>query len=1229
MSRQSFKVDKSLRLRPVDLTTLTNPENGELAIDASDSNRLKKYNETTSAWELIEGSGTLPSNVVLTNAVQTLTNKSLVDSSTAIVDATDATKQLKFDAAGTTATSTTLATSQTANRILTLPDATGTLISSADVGTVTSTMIADGTIVNADIASNAAIALSKLATGLLPSGITVNSSNIVDGSIVDADISSSAAIALSKLATGALPTGITVTSSNIVDGTIVDADISSTAAISLSKLATGALPTAITVTSANIVDGTIVDADISSTAAIALSKLATGALPTGITVTSSNIVDGSIVNADISSTAAIDRTKLATGTPYYVLANDASGVMTSNTSLQSTSYATSILKRLEINHSDSDISGTNATLNVSGASKIRLTNSSLVSIADFSNIVMDNIYIIKNDTGNDVTIQDYTTSQGTNTKLRTMTGNDYILKNKSIIILFSASTPFNDDYMFLVGAEAVATIAAGSITSSMIADGTIVNADISPTANIALSKLATGALPTGITVTSSNIVDGTIVDADISSSAAISLSKLATGALPTGITVTSGNIVNGTIVDEDISSTAAIALSKLATGTLPSGITIGSSNISDGSIMNSDINANAAIDATKIANGTVSNTEFQYLDGVTSSIQTQLNGKEPTITAGTTSQYWRGDKTWQTLNLPALSDVSLSTLSNGQVLTYNGTTGKWENATPSSGSSKEIHEHATINDFPATGTAENIYVAKDTNNLYRWDVPTLSYIQEATNTNSILTEVFNESGITIPKMSVIYLNGRHGDIPVAQLAQADSELHSALTYGLVLSDIADMERGYVVELGRLSNLNTDIVSWNEGDILYLSPSVAGGVTNVKPTAPNHMVIIGTLVRKHITQGIIQVKVQNGYELGELHNVSLSNPPSNGDYLVYDTSTSLWKNSSLDLSGYIKKDGSVAMEANLSMGSTPHKVTNLANGTANSDAVNLSQLKDPTNITQDSTHRFVTDTQISTWDAKQNALGYTPENVANKVTNLTSANNTTYPTSLAVSNALSGKFDQPTGTTSQYIRGDGSLATLPSTTWGSITGTLANQTDLKNALDLKEDLANKATDFTTINNTKYPTIQAVSTELAKKRDVYISGENTADLTHYTTNDICRIRQTKKITGLTFTNVVSYENILRSLDCSASGDFHTKLIIFVKGIVNSNTATAMFIKDIHVCNNVMVSYQDSFTSQNDNSLIADLQCDVFYENEAFVLGFICKENQTMSSCTVSVFMEEEQF
>ncbi len=152
----------------------------------------------------------------------------------------------------------------TADRVVALPDTTGTLISTGDSGTVTSTMIADGTIQDSDVSNSAAIGLSKLATGALPSGITVASANIVDGTIVDADINSSAAITLSKLGTGALPSGVTITSSGIAGG------------VATTDIAAGSLPNNVTVNSTNIVDGSIVNADINGSAAIAVSKLADG-----------------------------------------------------------------------------------------------------------------------------------------------------------------------------------------------------------------------------------------------------------------------------------------------------------------------------------------------------------------------------------------------------------------------------------------------------------------------------------------------------------------------------------------------------------------------------------------------------------------------------------------------------------------------------------------------------------------------------------------------------------------------------------------------------------------------------------------------------------------------------------------------------------------------------------------------------------------------------------------
>jgi hypothetical protein len=99
---------------------------------------------------------------------------------------------------------------------------------------ITSAMITDGTIVNADINASAAIAYSKLAlTG------TIVSADIANDTIVNADINTAAAIAATKIAGTAVTqadTG-TVTSTMIADGTIVNADISASAAIARTKIA--------------------------------------------------------------------------------------------------------------------------------------------------------------------------------------------------------------------------------------------------------------------------------------------------------------------------------------------------------------------------------------------------------------------------------------------------------------------------------------------------------------------------------------------------------------------------------------------------------------------------------------------------------------------------------------------------------------------------------------------------------------------------------------------------------------------------------------------------------------------------------------------------------------------------------------------------------------------------------------------------------------------------------
>ena len=160
-------------------------------------------------------------------------------------------------------------------------------------------------------------------------------------------------------------------------------------------------------------------------------------------------------------------------------------------------------------------------------------------------------------------------------------------------------------------------------------------------------------------------------------------------------------------------------------------------------------------------------------------------------------------------------------------------------------------------------------------------------INEAQN---LITEVYNKTGATLTKGTVVYINGGQGNLPTITKALATGDATSAQTYGIVRNNITNNNNGYVVVAGRISDLDTQ--AYTEGTQLYLSPTTAGTFTSTKPYAPNHLVYVGIVVRAHPTQGVVEVKIQNGYEMDELHNVAAQSPDNN-DILQYKTATSLW------------------------------------------------------------------------------------------------------------------------------------------------------------------------------------------------------------------------------------------------------------------------------------------------------------------------------------------------
>lgn len=152
--------------------------------------------------------------------------------------------------------------------------------------------------------------------------------------------------------------------------------------------------------------------------------------------------------------------------------------------------------------------------------------------------------------------------------------------------------------------------------------------------------------------------------------------------------------------------------------------------------------------------------------------------------------------------------------------------------------------------------------------------------------------VLNKTGSTLSDGKVVIVTGAQGQRTTVAYAQADSDANSATVLGILTEDIANNQQGYCTTEGLVHGVDTS--AFAEGDVLYLSGTVPGGLTNVKPQAPTHLVMIGYCVKSHHVDGHIMVKVQNGYELDELHDVKLTSV-ADKDFLQYDSSVPAWVN----------------------------------------------------------------------------------------------------------------------------------------------------------------------------------------------------------------------------------------------------------------------------------------------------------------------------------------------
>jgi hypothetical protein len=210
-------------------------------------------------------------------------------------------------------------------------------------------------------------------------------------------------------------------------------------------------------------------------------------------------------------------------------------------------------------------------------------------------------------------------------------------------------------------------------------------------------------------------------------------------------------------------------------------------------------------------------------------------------------------------------------------------------------------EMALSTDVLYTGTDQPRY--KIGNGVDTW--LNLDYVPEgsAAYPENLFLTVVNKTGdnLLASGYKVLKVQTAQGQKLAVDYALADSNGNSVDTIGVVSENINNNQTGKIIVIGEITGLNTtgslQGETWNDGDVLYLSSSTPGNLTITQPIAPNHLVVVGYVVYAHPNQGKIYCKVQNGWEIGELHDCYLPSP-SNNDGIFWSSGTTRYENKSI-------------------------------------------------------------------------------------------------------------------------------------------------------------------------------------------------------------------------------------------------------------------------------------------------------------------------------------------
>lgn len=190
------------------------------------------------------------------------------------------------------------------------------------------------------------------------------------------------------------------------------------------------------------------------------------------------------------------------------------------------------------------------------------------------------------------------------------------------------------------------------------------------------------------------------------------------------------------------------------------------------------------------------------------------------------------------------------------------------------------------NGLPTGGTAGQILAKIDATNY------NAEWIDNYANwTSQLKHEV--KAGESLVKGQAVYVSSADGTNMIVSKASNTLESTSSKTMGLIAQSLAHNGKGFLITEGLLAGLNTSTATAGDPVWLGTNGNLIFGLTN-KPSAPAHLVFIGIVTRSNSSNGEIFVKVQNGFELQELHNVAITSP-ANKNTILFNSTTSLWEN----------------------------------------------------------------------------------------------------------------------------------------------------------------------------------------------------------------------------------------------------------------------------------------------------------------------------------------------